>query len=115
MPHTLETWHRDPIAQRIIARLDRSNVERTTRIAIPADYWVYTGKDRWSSEALIALEYIRTAAIEEDLGYAFEETNVDRTMARRAAYLVAMERAPEVSHVLDEAFAERFPIRSAAA
>ena len=67
------------------------------------------------TEAMKAFVAHRTATIENELGYAFEETNGDRTMARRAAYLVAMERAPEVSQVLEEAFAERFPIRSAAA
>ena len=107
MAHQLTEWHRNPIAQRIIARLDRSNVERTTRIAIPADYWVYTGKDRWSSEALIALDYIRTAAVELEVGYAFQETDSDTTLTRRVAYLKADDRAPAVSQVLEEAFAER--------
>lgn len=107
MPTNPINWHQSPIARRIIARLDRGNVERTTRIAIPADIWVYTGKDRWSSEALLALEYIRTASIELELGYAFEETNTDETLTRRVAYLDAMDRAPEVSQVLEAAFAER--------
>lgn len=107
MPTNPINWHQSPIAQRIIARLDRGNVERTTRIAIPADIWVYTGKDRWSSEALLALEYIRTASIELELGYAFEETNTDETLTRRVAYLDAMDRAPEVSQVLEADFADR--------
>lgn len=113
MPNPIN-WHHSPIAQRIIARLSPSNVERTTRIAIPADFWEYTGKDRWSSEALLALSYIRTAAIEIELGYAFEETDTDKTLTRRVAYLAAMDRAPDVSQVLDAAFDARHPVKVAA-
>lgn len=100
-------WHHSPIAQRIIARLNPANTELVRRVSIPADYFVLRGTDRFAIEALTALELIREVSIDEALGYSFAEANTDADNARRAAYLDAMDRAPEVTQVLEDAFSDR--------
>jgi hypothetical protein len=107
-------WHESPIAQRLIARLTPENTERSKRISIPADFYERTGKDRWASEVLLALFYIREASIDEAVGYSFADTDTDKTLTRRVAYLQAMERAPEVTQVVEDAFAARRALQVAA-
>jgi hypothetical protein len=100
-------WHHSPIAQRILAKLHAGNVERRDHVGIPADFWTYGGADRWAEEAITALTCVRQASIEIELGYAFSDTDTDKTLTRRVAYLAAMERAPEVTQVVEWAFADR--------
>ena len=117
MQTTPINWHTTPVAQRIIARLHGGNTELRRRVFIPADYYVIAGTDRFAVEAVTALELIREVSIDEAVGYAFADTDSDKTLTRRVAYLAAMERAPEVTTVLEDAFAERegealSPVRS---
>jgi len=105
--HPQINWHRNPVAQRIIARLHTGNTEWQTRVSIPCDYRVLVGTTQQACDAITALEAIREVSIDEALGYAFTDTNTDKTLTRRVAYLQAMDRAPEVTTVLDEAFADR--------
>lgn len=112
--HPKINWHLSPVAQRIIARLDTANTELVRRVSIPADYFVLRGTDRFAVEAITALELIREVSIDEAVGFSFAEANTDKDNARRAAYLDATERAPEVTQVLEAAFADRQPVKVAA-
>ena len=100
-------WHHSPIAQRILAKLHAGNVERRDHVGIPADFWTYGGADRWAEEAITALTCVRQASIEIELGYAFSDTDTDKTLTRRVAYLKADERTPSVTQAIIEAFAAR--------
>jgi hypothetical protein len=105
-------WHEGLIAQRLIARLHTGNVERQTRTAIPADYWVYVGRDRWAVDAITALNLIREIAVEESVGFRAVDA---RNGEQMGAYLDTDERAPNVTEVLEMAFAARAAGRRVAA
>jgi hypothetical protein len=116
MQTTPINWHESPIAQRLIARLTPQNTERATRISIPADFYELTGTDRWGSEVLLALAYVREASIDEAVGYSFydvcEKHNWHQGKAN--AWQEAQRRAPSVTQVVEDAFAARRALQVAA-
>lgn len=60
-------WHLEPRSKRLLAKLNSSNVERVTRVAIPADYVDYVGVDKETRRVIKALSARRDRAIERHL------------------------------------------------
>lgn len=119
MPQAISTpinWHLSPIAQRIIARLDESNTHSARRVSIPADFYERAGNDRFAIDAITALDLIREVSIDEAVGYSFYDVcqrhNWDEAKAK--AWQAAADRAPNVTQVLEEAFADCKPVKVAA-
>ena len=81
-------WHREPRSRRLLAKLNRTNVRRVTRVAVPCDYYDFVGEDRATQRVIRALEARRTRAIERALGCPFLEACDNpsrRDEVRRAA------------------------------
>lgn len=102
-------WHLTPIAQRIIARLDERNTHLARRVSIPADFFERVGNDRFSIDAITALDLIREVSIDEAVGYSFYDVcrRPSYDEAKCHAWQAAADRAPTVTQVLNEAFADR--------
>lgn len=88
-------WHLEYGSRRLLARLNRGNTERVTRVAIPADYHDYVGADKDTRRVLKALEARRTRAIERKLGCDFMTACADRS--RHGEIMAVLEAAPDVS------------------
>ncbi len=93
-------WHTEPRSRRLIKALDKSRVERVTRIAVPCDYSIFVGADRAAQRKLYALEARRDRAIARAVGGSFAELEARGEALR---YLDAMDLAPTVYDVLAEA------------
>lgn len=96
-------WHQQYRSRLLLAKLSRDNVERVTRVAVPADYTDYVGADRATRRIFDRLEARRLRAIEFALGCSFAEACADRS--RRAEVLAVLTAAPEVGSVVGEILA----------
>lgn len=88
-------WHLEPRSRRLLAKLNAGNVERVTRVSIPADYHDYVGTDKAARRVLKALHTRRERAIEFHLGCDFMTACADRS--RRSEVIATLEAAPDVS------------------
>lgn len=93
-------WHLEPRSRFLLGKLNRTNVERVTRVAIPADYYDYVGADRSAQRVIKALEARRKRAIERQLGCPFLDACSDRS--RHAEISAVLDAAPEVSAAIAE-------------
>lgn len=91
-------WHLEPRSRRLLAQLNSGNVDRVTRVSIPADFNEYVGADKAARRVFKALEGRRTRAIERHLGSDFMAACADHS--RRAEVISALEAAPDVSVVV---------------
>lgn len=93
-------WQQERRTRQLIAKLDRTRVERVKRIAVPCDFHAFVGVDRAAQRTLAAIEARRTRAVERHVGGTFAELNA---VGRGWDYLNADELARNVHDVLVEA------------
>lgn len=96
-------WHHEPRSRRLLAKLNKGNTIRVTRVAIPADYTDVVGADRAASRALKALQARRDRAIDRALGCPFHEAASDNS--RHPEIMAVLESAPDVNVVVLQALA----------
>jgi hypothetical protein len=94
-------WHTDYRSRKLIEKLNRANVERIKRIAIPADYYVYVPRGIAARRTFKALENRRLRAVERETGVHFEDL---KTSEACREYLTIDDKAPSVDEVIEAAF-----------
>lgn len=68
-------WHTTPVVRRILRGLGSSNCMPVRCTAIPRDFFVWAGRTPEADRILIALDVIRRASIEKELGFAFSDAD----------------------------------------
>lgn len=98
-------WHKEPRSRRLLAQLNKDNVERVTRVFFPADFHDYVGTNKAARRILTLLENRRDRAIDRVVGSSFGLTFLEAAVdGSRSAELQAIVRAaPDVSAVVGEA------------
>lgn len=98
-----EQWHENPVAQRLISRLNCDNLREVKQASIPADYYEFRGGTDKASRTITALNEMRCATIAEAMGVEFEGLEGDLALA----YIDAEIIAPTVYDVVSKAIKVR--------
>jgi hypothetical protein len=98
-------WHKEPRSRRLLARLNKNNVELVKRVFFPADFHEYVGVDRDTRRVMALLENRRERAIDRAVDSAFGLTFLEAAAdgSRSAELMAILNAAPDVSAVVGEA------------
>ncbi len=101
-------WQNEYRTRRLLAKLNRTNVDRVVRVAVPADYYDFVGADRATRRVVDAIKDRRERAIDRTLGYSFSQllTSGGWTKEQADAWLAADAEAPSVYDVIAAALGQ---------